>query len=162
MRRIALAILATGLAAAAPAAHADDASRLAVARQVVEAAHAADNMRVVMPVMMNQMRALLVQQPGSDPKSVDTYLQRFQARFETGIPDFVGLVAAVYAREFSESDLDDLLGFYKTSAGQHLLAKQPEIAKGMLLVGQRWGESIAKDVLADMQREKKAAPAPKL
>ena len=162
MRRIALAILATGLATAAPAARADDASRLAVARQVVEAAHAADNMRVVMPVMMNQMRTLLVQQAPSDPKGVETYLQRFQAKFEAGVPDFVDLVAAVYAREFTESDLSDLLGFYRTPAGQHLLAKQPEIAKGMLLVGQQWGESIARGVLADMQREKQAAPAPKL
>ncbi len=162
MRRIAFAIVASGLVAAAPAARADDASRLAVARQVVETAHAADNMRVVMPVMMNQMRGLLAQQAPGDPKGVDTYLQRFQAKFEAGIPDFVDLVAAVYAREFTEPDLDDLLGFYRTPAGQHLLAKQPEIAKSMMLVGQHWGEGVAKDVLAEMQKEKKAAPAPKL
>ena len=162
MRCIALAILATGLASAAPAARADNASRLKVARVVVETSHAADNMRAVMPLMMSQMRGVLVQQFAGDAKGIDGYLQRFQTKFEASVPGFVDLVAEVYAREFTEADLNDLLAFYRTPAGQHLLDEQPEIAKGMMTVGQRWGQNIAKEVLAEIQKEKQAAPAPKL
>ena len=161
MRWMAATLLALALAARAARAD-DDAGRLALARQVVEVAHAGDNMRAVMPVMVQQMRMLLKQQGNTDASQVDLYITRFQQKFETEIPGFTDLVAKVYAREFSDADLTDLLAFYRTTAGQHLLAKQPEIAKGMLTVGQQWGQSIAQEVLAEIQKEKAAAPSPKL
>ena len=71
-------------------------------------------------------------------------------------------MAEVYAKEFTEADLANLLAFYRTETGQHLLAKQPEIAKGMMLVGQQWGQGIAQQIIAELAKEKAAAPPPKL
>lgn len=147
---------------AATAARADDASRVKLAREVVEVAHAGDNMRAIMPVMAQQMRTMLTQQPGSDKADVDVYVQRFQDRFNKEIPDFVDLVAKVYAKEFTDDDLSNLLVFYRTPTGQHLLGKQQEIARGMLVAGQEWGKNIGQEVLSQMQKEKAAKPSPKL
>ena len=162
MRRFTLAALALAFALAAPAARADDASRLKLATDVVEIAHAADNMRALMPTFMGQMRQLIAQQGSVDSKMIDAYVNRFQQRFTDGIPRFVQLVAQVYAKEFSEDDLTNLLAFYRSPTGQHLLGKQTMIAQSMILAGQEWGKSIAQQVLAEMQREKAAAPPPKL
>ena len=162
MRWIAATLVALTLAGGAPAAWADDASRLRLAHEVVDLTHAGDNMKAIMPTMAQQMRAVLGQQGNADKAQIDAYVQRFQDRLDQEIPAFTDLVADVYAREFSDDDLTNLLAFYRTPTGQHLLGKQPEIAKGLLLAGQEWGKRVAGEVLADMQKEKAAAPSPKL
>lgn len=161
MRWTLVALLGLALAGTS-AARADDDSRLKLARQVVEIAHAGDNMRAIMPIMAQQMRALLSQQGNADKPEIDTYVKRFQERFDHEIPDFVDLVAKVYAKEFTDDDLANLLVFYRTPTGQHLLGKQQEIARGMLLTGQEWGKHIGEEVLSEMQKDKAAQPPPKL
>ena len=146
-----------GLAlAGTSAALADDDSRLKLARQVVEIAHAGDNMRAISPIMAQQRRALLSQQGNANKPEIDTYVKRFQERFDHEIPDFVDLVA----KEFTDDNLANLLVFYRTLAGQHLLGKQQEIARGLLLTGQEWRKPIGEEVLCEMQKDKAAQALP--
>ena len=119
-------------------------------------------MRAVMPVMVQQMRTLMGQQGVASEAQIGKFVQRFQDRFDQEIPSFVDLVAKVYAGEFSDDDLSNLLAFYRPPTGQHLLGKQQEIAKGMLAVGQDWGKTVAQEVLAEMQKDQSKAPSPKL
>ena len=162
MRWIVTTVLAAALACGVSAVRADDAGRLEVAREVVEAAHAGEHMKALMPTFLGQIKGMLKAQGTVDDKQAEVYLARFQTRFDEGIPAFVGLVAEVYAREFSEEDLKSLLAFYRTPAGQHLIDKEVPIAQGMAQVGARWGQSIAGEVAAQIQREKAASPSPKL
>ena len=162
MRWMAATLVALSLTGAASPAQADDASRLKLARQVVEVAHAGDNMRAIMPVMAQQMRTLMGQQGNASEAQIGNFVQRFQDRLGRDIPSFVDLVAKVYAREFSDEDLSGLLAFYRTTTGQHLLSKQQEIAKGMLVAGQEWGKTVAQEVLAEIQAENSKARSPKL
>lgn len=164
MRRITATLLAAALAVAAiPAARADDASRLKTARAVVEVAHAGEHMKALMPTFLGQMKGMLKAQGNVDDKQAQVFLDRFQARFAEGIPAFVDLVAEVYAREFSEEDLVNLLAFYRTPTGQHLLDKQVPIAQALAQVGARWGQSVAGDVVAEIKKEHdKAGGTPKL
>ncbi len=162
MRWIAVAVIGLVLAAMAPTAHADDPRGLALAREVVETAHVGDTMIKLMPTFIGQMRQLLSQQGAVDPKQVDLFLAKFQQRFNDGIPNFIDLVAQVYARDFSDEDLQNLLAFYRSPTGQHLLEKQVVIAQGMAQVGSQWGKAIAQDILAEFERQKQMAPSPKL
>lgn len=162
MRWIAAAVIGLMLAAMAPAARADDPTRLALARQVVETAHVGDTMIKLMPTFIGQMRQLLSQQGAVDAKQIDLFLAKFQQRFNDGIPNFIDLVARVYARDFSDEDLQNLLTFYRSPTGQHLLDKQVVIAQGMAQVGSQWGKAIAQDILAEFEKQKQLAPSPKL
>lgn len=162
MRRIVVATLGLALLLGASAARADDPGRLKLAREVVETARAGDNMRALMPTFLGQMRQTLTQQGATDAHQLDVFLQRFQQRFDDGIPNFVDLVAQVYAREFSDDDLSKLLDFYRSPAGQHLLSKQLMIAQGMTTVGAQWGRSIAQGIIQEFEKEKGAGPSPKL
>lgn len=155
-------LFALFLVAASGPALADDEGRLALARQVVEAAHAGDNMRALMPTFLGQMRQMLQAQAGGDASRVDDFLQRFQKRFDDGVPSFVDLVARVYAREFSDEDLAGLLSFYRSPTGQHLLGKQVAIAQGMAKVGAEWGQNMAREIIAEFQKEKGGAAERKL
>lgn len=163
MRWIAATLLGAALAGAAPAARADEAHRLEVAREIVLTTHAVDNMRAAMPAMMAQMRDILVKSNPANAKDVDVIFERSAKRLDSQLESFADLAAKVYAREFSESDLDAMLAFDRTPAGQHVIEKQPEIGRAMMQVGQEWGQGIARDVIAEYQKEKAAAvQAPKL
>lgn len=161
MRWMIVAMLGLGLSVASPVVRADDASRLKVAHEVVVTAHMADNMRKLLPTMMQQMRPMLLQQGNNDAKAVDAFLARFSQRFDQSADRFSDLAAEIYAREFSEEDLGNLLTFYKSETGQRLLDKQTIVAQAMMIAGQRWGETEAKQIIDEFQKEKSGA-APKL
>ncbi len=154
------AILAGALGFAAVAARADDQSRLQVARDVVKTAHMADTMRVLFPTLLNQMRPMLVQQ-GASNATVDELFKRFGQRLDREIDNFNDLSAQVYAREFSEDDLANLLKFYQSPTGQRLIGKQPVIAQAMAGVGADWGRNMAEQVIEEFRKER-ADKAPKL
>ena len=112
-----------------------------------------------MPVFSQQIRPMLLHS-GGDAKEVDAFMAEIGKRFAAQTDGFVDLAAQVYAREFSQDDLDAMLAFYRTPAGQHLLDKQLVITQGMVAVGQQWGQALAKQVLDDFAKRK--APDPKL
>ncbi len=157
MRRAFAAAFVLITASAAAPARADDASRLQAARTIVEVTHAADNLRRFLPTFSQQMRPLLLQS-GADAKEVDTFMTEIGKRFAAQTDSFVDLAAQVYAREFSQDDLDALLAFYRMPAGQHLLDKQVVITQGMVAVGQQWGQAVARQVLDDFAKRKAQDP----
>lgn len=155
-------ILGSLLPAASGAARADDASRLKLAREIVVVTHTADNMRKIMPTVMGQVRTMLIQQHAGDKKMIDAVLNRSTQHIDEQIDGFVDLAAEVYAREFTEEDLQALLAFDHTPAGQHLIEKQPVIAQAMMVTGQKWGQLVAKQAIDEISKEKAEVPAPKL
>ena len=158
-----IAALALLLAGSATSARADDPSRLKLARELVVVTHTVDNTRKLMPTFMGQMRDMLVKTDPTHTKDIDAILQRSSQRLDDQLASFADLAAEVYAREFSEEDLQAVLDFDKSPAGQHLIDKQPEITQAMVKVGQQWGQMIAQQVIADYQKEKAAGvPSPKL
>lgn len=154
------ALLGVALGLAGGTARADDQSRLQVARDIVKAAHMADTMRQLFPTLLNQMRPMLVQQ-GASNATIDELFKRFGQRLDREIDNFNDLSAQVYAREFSEDDLANLLHFYQTPTGQRLIGKQPEIAQAMARVGADWGRGMAQEVIEEFRKEQ-AKSTPKL
>jgi hypothetical protein len=70
----------------------------------------------------------------------------------------VDLTAQIYAKEFSEEDLTNLLAFYKSPTGQNLIAKQPVIVQGMMTASMQWGQMLAREVLQEYQSDKANKP----
>jgi uncharacterized protein len=111
MRMVKAAFLGLAFASSlAIAAHADDESRLALARDLVKETHANDNARLLMPAIANQMKPMLARQ-GLDQKLIDDFTSRLLAKLNGDLDKFGDLAAQVYAKEFSEQDLANLLAF---------------------------------------------------
>lgn len=99
--------VAVGLALclAVTPASADEVSRLKNARDVVTVTHAADNFHALLPTLFQQLRPLLMRQ-GADEKTVDALLRSMQTKMDNNTDELVDFIAKVYAREFSDDDLD--------------------------------------------------------
>ena len=62
--------------------------------------------------------------------------------------DLVNLVIPIYARHFSDGDLDGLIAFYSSPLGQRVTHEMPAVTSESMVVGQEWGRTLAAQVLA--------------
>ena len=68
-------------------------------------------------------------------------------------------VAKIYAGMFSDSDLDAMIAFERSPAGEKLQTMRPQIARAELKFTRAWADSvgpeIAKHVLENLQSRRK-------
>jgi hypothetical protein len=61
--------------------------------------------------------------------------------------ELVERIIPIYERNLSAQDVKDLIAFYKTPAGQHLVRATPIIMQESFADGQAWGQEIARRIL---------------
>ena len=76
-----------------------------------------------------------------------------KVREEIKAADLITMVIPVYAKHFTEDDIDQLVKFYKTPIGQKLIAATPEITTEAMQAGREWGEKITKKVLDELKEK---------
>ncbi|HEY8997391.1 MAG TPA: DUF2059 domain-containing protein [Edaphobacter sp.] len=133
MRRIALLPLV--LCASIGAAHADDASKRAKAQEMLGLLHTERVSQQIENNIMKQVAAMPQQLfggqvPPASKEKFDAFQQQLQQATEAQIgwkvlqPEYVDL----YAKTYTEPELDAILAFYKSPAGQSMLTKSPELS----------------------------------
>ena len=68
--------------------------------------------------------------------------------------ELIDMLIPVYIRNIEEADVDALLTFYSSPAGQRFIAKQPKILEESMSVGQDWGAKLAQKVIEELQQKK--------
>jgi hypothetical protein len=131
-----LLAVALCLAAVAPAMHADDASRRAKAEEMIKLTKTDELMQQQLGALKDRVNELASQQSGmpnmtpAQKALTDAYLKNVQGATadEVGWDKLRPVVIQAYADTYTEADLDGIIAFYKTPAGQAIVAKTPEIA----------------------------------
>lgn len=63
----------------------------------------------------------------------------------------------VYAKYYSEENIDDMERFYRTETGKKLISTLPSLMAESMAVGQKWGEergvAIAKEIIGGIKSE---------
>ena len=60
---------------------------------------------------------------------------------------FVDLIIPVYAKHFTNADLDAMIEFYGTPIGQKTVKVMPQITKEAMQIGQRWGQTLGPTIV---------------
>jgi uncharacterized protein len=131
MKRI--AIILTLLFTLPLGARADDASRHAKAQEMVTLLHLDKLLAQVMDVVMTQANAMSKQLGGETTPEQQAKLDAFQKKafalidtqlgWKTMQPVYVDL----YAKAFTDEELDGILAFYKSPAGVAMIEKTPAL-----------------------------------
>jgi hypothetical protein len=173
---VSMLAIALSVAAAAPLAHADDVTRRAKAEQLIQLTKTESVMEQQLGALRDRVNELATQQIGPGTQSpeqktlTDAYLKQVHGvtEDEVGWTKLRPIIVQVYAESFTDSDLDGIIAFYKSPAGQAMIAKTPELSgKTMSLVQDRIKEMQPKlaQMTEDYQTKMKAtapaaAPAP--
>ena len=62
------------------------------------------------------------------------------------VSEIIEQVAALYARNFTAAELNEVVAFYRGPTGQKFIQKLPLITQESMVIGQRFGQSIATEL----------------
>jgi hypothetical protein len=126
------------------------ADTMAAARELVETMRAGDQLKTLLPLMMQQLKPAIVQGRPDVEKDYDALVPQLLAAANERMKEFVDAVATVYAAHFTADELRQLTSFYHGAVGQKFLQNMPVIMKDSLSVGQKFGQSLASDLRGRM------------
>jgi hypothetical protein len=69
--------------------------------------------------------------------------------------DFKTDVAALYAETFDESELNDLIKFYKSPLGKKMISEEPKALAQAVNFAQQWAQKFSEEVLTKYRAEMK-------
>jgi hypothetical protein len=139
---------APGLKPASPAA-------LAAAKEILMMKNANAMYANAVPNIVDQTKNALIQSNLNyqrDLNEVAVIIAKNLAGKEQEIGDGM---AKIYANEFTEQELKDLVVFYKTPLGQKLLATEPRAIQFSMSYMNQWGQIFAQTVDAQFRAEMK-------
>jgi hypothetical protein len=122
--------------------------RLVLARRIVELSGA-------QAMMLSGIEMTLPAQRAQNPKIPAEFWDRFASKARSDAGFIVDSLAPVYARRFSKAELEQLLAFYQSPVGRHVVAEQAAIAQESQKIGMRWGTRLGAAVAMEMADEGK-------
>ncbi len=146
---ILLALAGVGLWAA-PSASDAESTKVERIREVMELTGAGDLGMQVMQLIVEPMKGSL---PDVPAEVWDEILEGVSA------DDLVELTIPIYDRNFTSEEIDAMLVFYRTPAGQSMMRKMPVVVQESMMAGQAWGQAIAQDAIAKLQAKGYDLPA---
>jgi len=149
---IALCLIGRGPAAAQPA-PAPTQDALAAARELVEVARATDQIRLMLPTIMQALKPAVVQGRPQVEKDFDAFVPALLDSMSARLTEFAELIIVIYARNFTPQEMREMTTFYRTPVGQKLLQKTPTVAQESMRAGQAWGQQIGTEVETRMIEE---------
>ena len=144
-------------------------AQLALARETI-AAMQVDKMLDGMAGQIKQMAMQRAQLPASatpeQRKRFDTFMGRVTELAMVEVKTMVSKLDAIYAEVYSEAELKAITGFFTTTEGKSMLAKQPAVMTRLMPLMQQLQQGmmpklqqLAQEFEAEMKAEQAAAAA---
>lgn len=129
------------------------AENLAAARELILVMKATDQFKNLLPAIFQALKPALVQNRPDVEKDFDAIIPLITNRAMQRVNELADMLATIYARNFSVSELHDLTAFYRSPTGQKLIERQPTIARESLAAGQQFGQTLANDLRQEITDE---------
>lgn len=172
MKRTLVFSLAALLLVAPAVAHADDASKHAKIEEMLRLTKMDQNITKVIDQAKGEIRDMVDEQR-EGAAALPPAQAKIMNDFETKVSDLVTgvlkledihpMMVKLYDETYTEADLDGILAFYKTSAGQTLLNKTPDLMDKVMGLVQQRVTSLSPEVdklSEQMQKEMEASRQP--
>ncbi len=60
---------------------------------------------------------------------------------------FVDLIVPIYAKHFTNNELDELIAFYGSPVGRKTVRVMPQITREAIQIGQKWGQGLGPTIV---------------
>jgi hypothetical protein len=158
-------VLATALFALLPLpspvrAQAPDAGRLAAAKELMETAGVAKQFDEIMPYLTRQLAESFVAVAPDKAGEIRDVFAQLAVKFVDRKGELIDQIAGVYAEKLTVEELSALVGFYRSAAGMKFVAVQPDIMRQSMMLGQRWGAQLGREIEQEAREELKKRGVP--
>jgi len=142
------------LFAALPArAQAPSPEAMAAAHDLIVTMRAADYFKAIMPAIMQNMKPAIVQNRLEVERDYDAVMPLLLEGMNARVNEIIDQIAAIYARNFTAEELREVTAFYRGPTGQKFVQKLPAITQESMVVGQKFGQSVAGELRTRMIEE---------
>ena len=152
-RLVAGAVLVLALSSGGPAIAQPTPDAVTASRELVTVMRAADQLKALLPIIMQQLKPAIVQGRTEVERDYDVIVPIMLEMADRHTTAMIEEVAAIYARNFTAAELREVTAFYRTPVGQKMLQKLPAITQESMVVGQRFGQSVAGELRTRMIEE---------
>lgn len=126
---------------------------LAAAKELIIASKATEQIKTLTPMLMQQMKPMIVQGRPQVERSYDEIMPVIMEAMNAKLDTFMDATAIVYANQFTAAEMREIAAFYRTPIGQKLLQKLPIVMQQTMQVGQKFGESLGRDLEDKIRQE---------
>jgi hypothetical protein len=151
--RLAGLFVVTTLFLAPAHAQSPNAGAEAAARELVDTIKLADQFKVMMPMIFRQMKPAIVQNRPEVDRDFDALAPKLMDSMGARLDELQSAIVLIYASNFTEAELRDLIAFYKSPSGQKFLQKTPFVTQQTMTAGQKFGQSASADLQKQMREE---------
>jgi uncharacterized protein len=141
-------------AASAESAPSIDPAKEAVIRKMFEVMGTTKMMQQVIAGMSTNMKPMLMSSlpPGEYlEKLADLFFQKFQSKLR--VDELLNLTVPIYAKYFSEEEIEGLTRFYQTPLGQKALSVLPQTLVEMQTASMKLGEKLGREAMVEVLDE---------
>jgi hypothetical protein len=150
---LALGLSLTGISAQAQSPAPPTPAALAAAREILALKNVSNMYAVAVPSIVQRTKDALLQTNLNYQKDLEE-VSLIVARSLAGREKEIGEgMARIYATDFTEQELKDLVTFYKTPLGQKLLTQEPKTVQASVAYMNQWGQNFAEVVNGQFRAE---------
>lgn len=120
-----------------------DPEAMAAATELITALRVPDQFKLALPEILQSLRPAVSQGRPETERDFDAVSSVVLDAMKIRVDVLVGQVAAIYARNFTVSEMRQLVAFYRTPAGQKFLDKGPDVTQETATISQNIGRTIA-------------------
>ena len=159
IRLLSAAGLVLGLALAAAPAQSQtnppppSAAAIAAAKELLQMKHVEALYTNAVPAVVEQSKNELMQNNINYQKDLNEVAVIVATKFAGHQNEIGDGMAKVYATQFTEQELKDIVTFYKTPLGQKLLTAEPAAIQMSMAYMTQWGRNFAATVTAEFRAE---------
>lgn len=109
-------------------------------------------------LVLTSMESMIASQREANPQIPAAFWDAFLAHAKQDTTRLMDMLVPIYAAHLTQADLEELIKFYQSPAGQRFIAAQPSIVQESQQAGQSWGEMIARMVGDSLQKSQGNLP----
>ena len=147
-----VACLALTLVFAAPA-PAQSPEALAAAKDLMATMRSADQFKSILPALMRALKPAVVQNRPEVERDFDALVPMLLETMNARVTEILDKVAAIYARNFTVAELNEVAAFYRGPTGQKFVQRLPSVMQESMAVGQQFGQQIGTELQQRMIEE---------
>lgn len=122
-----------------------DSSKIALIHRLLELSEATELTVQAIEEAMPSQRAL-------NPQIPKEFWDEFAVRVRRETPQLLQMFVPIYDAKFTTVQLQELVAFYESPLGRHLLQVQPAILAETMQAGRQWGARMGGEIAAELAR----------
>jgi hypothetical protein len=154
IRAALVAVALTGLAAPALAAQPSAAS-IAMAREIITLKGADAMFKPIVANIVTKVKDTFLQSNINLKQDIDAVALKLAGQYNPRIKEVTDNSARLYASQFTEQELKQLLAFYRSPLGKKVVVTEPKVIDQSLTFANEWAQALGQVILNQFRAEMK-------